>query len=71
MIEIVINNWTVSRVLEVVQDLRAKGLEQGTDFDFGYYPSYFDDFGGTIRQRHTVFTFYTESMATWFTIAYV
>lgn len=71
MIKIRVEDWPIDRVLNTVNRLREQGIVQGTDFDFAYYPSTYDDFGGNISQRHTVFTFYTETMATWFSITFI
>lgn len=72
MNQITVIDWNINRIMDVVHDLRAQGLVQGQDFDFAYYPGEVttDEFH-IATQRRTVFTFYTESMATWFAIKYI
>lgn len=73
MNQVTVIDWNANRVIDVVHSLRAQGLVQGQDFDFTYYSSseIFDDESYTVTKRRTVFTFYTESMATWFAIKYI
>lgn len=54
----------------IVQELRNGGLTQGQDFDFAYQPEEYDDFTGVVKERLTVFSFYTEKYATLFTLKY-
>jgi hypothetical protein len=42
---------------------------QGQDWDFSYNQSKWDEMIGEIP-RHTVFTFYTEGLASWFKLKY-
>lgn len=58
-------------VLEIVKDLRSNGLCQGKDFDFAYKPPIWDNFNGdVVYNRSTVFTFYTDELASWFALKY-
>ena len=71
MIEVNIMYTQPTAVLEIVQELRSIGLKQGQDFDFAYYKEVWDGFSSEpIREHHTVFTFYQEELATWFTLKY-
>lgn len=65
--------WTAKQALDAVHDLKTLGYTVGTDFDFAYIPEVqpgilFDYVQS--RPRSVCFTFYNESMATWFAIAY-
>jgi hypothetical protein len=45
---------------------------QGRDFDFAYKPPQWDNFSGDeVYNKHTVFSFYTEELASWFALKYV
>ena len=65
MIDVVIEHIDPSRVVEIVQELRSMGWMQGTDFDFAFHQSRWDEMTGDIP-RHTVFTFYNDSNASYF-----
>ena len=54
----------------MVRELRAQGLTQGTDFDFAYNQSKWDDMIGEIP-KSAIFSFYTEKYATLFAIKYI
>jgi hypothetical protein len=71
MIEVTIPDLDPNQVMEIVRNLRAQGLQQGTDFDFAYNKPTWDYITGhSITQRHTVFTFHSERYATFFTLKY-
>lgn len=70
MIEITILNKEVNEILDIVQELRCHGLIQNTDFDFAYSSEQRDYYGNIERQKHTIFKFYNESLATWFALRY-
>lgn len=72
MIEIVVMDREPSGILDIVRDLRQHGLVQGQDFDFAYRPPRWDNFSGdAVYNRSTVFSFYTEELASWFALKYV
>jgi len=60
----------VSRTLEIVHELKQHGWFMGKDFDFAYHKAIYDDFGGSNwepeLEKHTVFTFYNDSNASYF-----
>ena len=62
--KIIIEGTTVDRAMEIVRDLRAMGLVQGTDFDFAFYKVH----DGWFNSSHTEFTFYDEKHASWFSL---
>jgi len=71
MIKIKVSNWMPNKVMEVVNDLRSKGYVQGKDFDFEYHKPKHDDWSGNeLYNRHTIFTFYKDELATWFRLVY-
>jgi hypothetical protein len=61
-----------NKALEIVQELRNTGYIQGTHFDFEYIPPESDPISGhwVDSKRYTIFTFYVDSLATWFTLKY-
>ncbi len=65
MIEVVIKYINPAKVVEIVQELRAMGWMQGTDFDFAFHQSRWDEMIGDVP-RYTVFTFYNDSNASYF-----
>ncbi len=72
MIEVNIIDKLPNDVIEIVRDLRKAGLVQGVDFDFQYRPPKFDDWSmDAVYNRCTVFTFYKEELATWFSLRYL
>jgi hypothetical protein len=72
VIEIYIMYKSPSDVLDIVRELRQLGLVQGRDFDFAYKPPQWDNFSGDeVYNKHTVFSFYTEELASWFALKYV
>lgn len=71
MIEVKVLDWMPNHVMDVVKELRIKGYVQGTDFDFEYHKPEFDDLGiEAVYNRYTVFKFYKEELATWFSLRY-
>lgn len=56
--------------MAIVAEMRESGYVQRRDFDFAYYPAN-SEFSENFIPRHTVFTFYTESLASWFALKYV
>jgi hypothetical protein len=65
--EIKVFNSDANEVLAIVHELRKQGLVQGTDFDFEYHPSKWDGFS-VDEPAHTLFKFYKEKWATWFSL---
>lgn len=67
---VTVDPCTAARMLEIANELRSSGLVQGQDFDFAYRPNQvinlFED-----RTPFAEFTFYTDSLATWFRLKYV
>ena len=71
MIEVTILDKDPSAVVNIVHELRQVGLVQGKDFDFMYKPPQWDNFSGdAVYNRRTVFSFYTEELASWFSLKY-
>lgn len=72
MIEVQIINKHPEEILFIVRDLRSKGYIQGKDFDFYYHHPKFDWFSGdAVYNRHTIFKFENEALATWFSLVYL
>jgi hypothetical protein len=70
MMKVKMDGMLPRQAMETVSELRDKGYVQGIDFDFTYYPSINDRFTGPTKPCCTIFTFYKESLATWFTLRY-
>lgn len=71
MIEVPLIDKTPNDIIEIVRELRKKGLVQGVDFDFAYHPPKFDEFSyDAVYNRCTMFTFYRDELATWFKLTY-
>ncbi len=66
-----IKNKNATAAMDIVRELREKGYVQGIDFDFNYYHQESDDPQDITEQRHTLFTFYKEELATWFSLKYL
>lgn len=64
-------DWMPNKVVDVVKELKEQGYVLGVDFDFEYNkPKYNDWSGDAVYNRHTVFTFYKEELATYFMLRY-
>lgn len=71
MIQVIVNDKSPADIMEIVRELRASGLIQGTDFDFAYKPAEWDNFSGdAVHNKHTKFIFYSEKYATLFALKY-
>ena len=70
VITIVIENKNVNEILDIVKELRDKGLVQGVHFDFAYNQSRWDPMIGDVK-GFTNFTFYEEKYSTLFAIKYL
>lgn len=74
MIEVRLTDVRIDNILGIVRELRAEGLQQGTDFDFEYHAPKVEwslEAGdGVVEKRYTVFRFYTESLSSWFILKY-
>ena len=72
MIELTAHGWHARRALEVVDELKQKGYRMGVDFDWEYHKPKHDDITyELLYNRHTVFKFYKEELATWFSLRYL
>jgi hypothetical protein len=69
MIEVTIHNRNAHEIMEIVNELRQTGLVQGVDFDFAFHQSTWDSMIGEIP-TNTVFKFYKDKYATFFSIRY-
>jgi hypothetical protein len=69
MKEIKLFGVDANRAMEIVRELRQQGLKQGTDFDFSYNQTKYDNWT-LIDDKHTVFKFYDDKYATLFALRY-
>lgn len=66
-----INHLSPNDTIEIVRDIREQGLVQGKDFDFSYHQSTWDEKSfEAVDAEHTMFKFYEEKWATWFSLKY-
>ena len=70
MTNITLHDRSPNEVLEMVKELREQGLVQGTDFDFAYNQSRWDEMIGEVP-KSAIFSFYTEKYATMFALKYI
>ena len=70
MINVEIKYIGPTKVLEIVQELRNMGWVQGTDFDFSFHQSEYDYMNGDVIPKRTVFTFYNDTNASYFTLRF-
>jgi hypothetical protein len=71
MEQITLTNLSPNDAMEIVRELRSLGYQQGLDFDFQYNPPKYDDLDLLqVYNRHTIFSFYTDKLATWFALRY-
>lgn len=68
MIEVKIEHEKPMSIMAIVGEMREYGYTQQKDFDFTYYPSEFKD--GNLVPRYTIFTFYQDTLASWFALKY-
>ena len=70
-VNITIMHKSATTIMDIVRELRAQGLAQGTDFDFAFSPAKYNNDGwDPVTPRHAVFTFYSEKYATLFALKY-
>jgi hypothetical protein len=71
MIQIKLLNKSSSEILLIIKEMANDGIVQGRDFDFAYHQAKYESDGWEqLSPKHTVFAFYTEQMATFFTLKY-
>jgi hypothetical protein len=70
MIEIRLFDKDINEIFDMVHDLKKRGLVSHKDFDFAYFPSENDKLGYG-SPKSVVFTFYKESIASWFALKYL
>lgn len=69
MKQITINHTRPNEILNIVNEMRKTTLVQGKDFDFAFYNQSYDPKGHeAVNPRYTVFTFYEDKWATWFSL---
>ena len=70
-INIRIERDSPDEIMEIVRELRKRGHAQGIHFDFRFVPVEIDPDNYTvINKKHTMFIFYKEELATWFSLIY-
>ena len=69
MTEVRLEHEKPMSIMAIVAEMREYGYIQRHDFDFAYYPA--QSTGYDLIPRHTIFTFYEESLASWFAMKYL
>lgn len=59
-------------LLEIIEEIRKSGFKQGTDFDFRFVPSKWEDVIALepTTKSHAVFTFYKDSLSSFIILKY-
>lgn len=71
MIEVNLIDYDVQSILAIVAVLKSMGYVLDQDFTFSYHPPKWDSFSNdAVYNRHTVFTFKDDSVASWFALKY-
>ena len=60
----------VSEVFRILEELKQSGYIMNKDFSWAYHSACWDNFGGSTSPRGVVFTFMTDSLASWFGLKY-
>jgi hypothetical protein len=68
MTEVKIYDWSPIKIIDTVSDMRKNGFVQHVDFDFEYHPPVYDSFTGNTVDKFVIFRFYTDKLASWFTL---
>jgi hypothetical protein len=72
MKEVILPDAMPYAVMDIVKELRKQGYIQGTHFDFEYHKPELNDWSGDfVYNRYTIFKFYKEELATWFSLRYL
>jgi hypothetical protein len=72
MIEIKLFDKDINEIFDMVHDLKKRGLVSHKDFDFTYIHSdHGYDNEGIKISKSVVFTFYQESISSWFALKYI
>lgn len=68
MTEVKISDWSPTKIIDTVSDMRKNGFIQHVDFDFEYHPPVYNPFTGNTIDKFVIFRFYTDKLASWFTL---
>lgn len=69
MIKVTIHSKDPSEILEIVREMKEHGYLQGKHFDFNYHPPRYNNDGwAPVTPKYTVFTFYEDKLATFFSL---
>jgi len=62
----ILKHRTSAEISDIVANLKRQGYNVGEDFDFEYSPGYYEWTASEHRPRQTKFTFYNQTLATYF-----
>jgi hypothetical protein len=69
--EVKMIDWQPWQAIDVAKELQTKGYVMGMDFEWEYHkPKYDDTTYEAVHNRFTIFRFYKDEIATWFTLKY-
>ncbi len=69
--DVIIKHLSPNATIDIIRDIREQGLVQGKDFEFSYHQSTWDSNSQeAVEAEHTIFKFYEEKWATWFSLKY-
>lgn len=72
MIEVKLLDLNATEVLNIVNELKQRGYQLNLDFDFAYHSPKFDNFSGeAVYNKHVIFKFHKEELASWFSLMYM
>jgi hypothetical protein len=74
MIAITVPELSAYEIMGIVEKMRKDGMVQGLDFNFSYHPSEQDSYAydpASTKPRYTVFEFYNEKYAVFFSLRYL
>lgn len=69
--KVILEGLTSNECMDIVRELKEQGYVQGQHFDFEFVPTESDYITGHFKVlKHTNFTFYVDSLSTWFKLKY-
>lgn len=70
MEQIILHDVPITRILEIVYELKHSGLKQGHEFDFEFHQQRFVYEANQLLPNYTIFYFYKPGYATMFALRY-
>lgn len=70
MHEVTLLHLSTNDISDILKQMRDAGFYVGKDFEFLFSPSSYDYHNLEVVPRSTRFSFYNQSIATWFALKY-